>query len=242
MKKIIALALSLIVCLAAAGIISAADNGKNLPKDIEKIEFIHYKNGSIKENPARAAKTATCYGFLTKRAVKWNTLSVQYHINPANSENLTSDFICGAFKSAAGAWDNSTSKALFNDYSGGCSFDAAGAYGARDNKNSIVFGNYSDPNVIAVTSIWYSQTTGLIYEFDMLYNSSFAWGDASINPALMDLQNIATHELGHAIGLNDMYNSACAQVTMYGYSSEGDLIKRTLEQPDIMGLQKLYGP
>jgi len=30
-------------------------------------------------------------------------------------------------------------------------------------------------------------------------------------------------------------------VTMYGYSDYGEIIKRTLEQPDITGLQTLYG-
>ena len=57
----------------------------------------------------------------------------------------------------------------------------------------------------------------------------------------MDLQNIATHELGHSAGLNDIYSSTCSEVTMYGYSSYGETKKRTLEQPDITGLQKIYG-
>ena len=57
----------------------------------------------------------------------------------------------------------------------------------------------------------------------------------------MDLQNIAVHELGHSFGLADIYSSSCAEVTMYGYSTEGETKKRTLEQPDITGIQKLYG-
>lgn len=235
MKKILITIAILALAIPAFGF-AKADN----PKDLEKIEFIHYKKGTVKENPARV-KTPACYGFLTKRGVKWTTLPVQYRINPENSEGLTSDFVCSAFKQAALAWDNATSKTLFNEYLNGCSLTSTGTYGVRDDKNTIVFGSYSDPRVIAVTSIWYSQITGLIYEFDMLYNSAFAWGDAVSNPALMDLQNIATHELGHAIGLDDMYNSSCNQVTMYGYSSEGDLLRRTLDNPDITGLQKLYG-
>ena len=57
----------------------------------------------------------------------------------------------------------------------------------------------------------------------------------------MDLQNIATHEIGHGVGLTDVYQTACSQATMYGYSDYGDIIKRDLAQPDITGLQKLYG-
>ncbi|PJA83788.1 MAG: peptidase M10A and M12B matrixin and adamalysin, partial [Candidatus Nealsonbacteria bacterium CG_4_9_14_3_um_filter_37_29] len=56
-----------------------------------------------------------------------------------------------------------------------------------------------------------------------------------------DLQNIATHELGHGVGLGDVYETACSEVTMYGYSNYGETQKRTLEAPDITGLQTLYG-
>lgn len=58
---------------------------------------------------------------------------------------------------------------------------------------------------------------------------------------VMDLQNIATHELGHGVGLADLYETSCSEVTMYGYSTEGETKKRTLEEPDIIGIQKLYG-
>ena len=56
----------------------------------------------------------------------------------------------------------------------------------------------------------------------------------------MDLQNIATHELGHAVGLDDIYTSTCSEVTMYGYSTYMETKKRTLEQPDIKGISGIY--
>jgi predicted Zn-dependent protease len=57
----------------------------------------------------------------------------------------------------------------------------------------------------------------------------------------MDLQNIATHELGHAVGMADIYTTSSQEVTMYGYSTEGETKKRSLETPDIIGLEKMYG-
>ena len=39
--------------------------------------------------------------------------------------------------------------------------------------------------------------------FPLLFDTNFAWGDANIDSKKMDLQNIATHELGHGIGLQD---------------------------------------
>ena len=55
----------------------------------------------------------------------------------------------------------------------------------------------------------------------------------------MDFENIATHELGHAVGLGDLYND-CTEETMYGYASYGETKKRTLEAGDITGIKKLY--
>ena len=75
----------------------------------------------------------------------------------------------------------------------------------------------------------------------MLFNESFAWGDADVGgQSVMDLQNIATHELGHSAGLADLYETACNQETMYGYGTEGEIIKRDLNPGDITGIQKLY--
>ena len=56
----------------------------------------------------------------------------------------------------------------------------------------------------------------------------------------MDFENIARHELGHAVGLGDLYNDACSEQTMYGYSENGETKKQTLESGDIAGIQKLY--
>lgn len=80
-----------------------------------------------------------------------------------------------------------------------------------------------------------------IVEFDVLFDTNYDWGDATVDPTVMDLQNIATHEIGHGVGLDDIYESACSEVTMYGYSTSGETKKRTLEAPDITGVQKLYG-
>ncbi len=81
--------------------------------------------------------------------------------------------------------------------------------------------------------------TSVIVEFDIMLDTDFTWGDGAIDDTLMDVQNIVTHELGHGIGLADIYY--CELETMYGYSYEGDTEKRTLFEGDIAGLQKLYG-
>jgi hypothetical protein len=56
----------------------------------------------------------------------------------------------------------------------------------------------------------------------------------------MDLQNIATHELGHGVGLGDLDDSDNSEKTMYGYSTWGETKKRTLDLGDITGIKVLY--
>jgi len=76
------------------------------------------------------------------------------------------------------------------------------------------------------------------------YNSTLTslGGDAAGGESVMDLQNIATHQLGHFFNLADIYDSTKSYLTMYGYSYEGDTAKRTLEAGDIAGIIKVFGP
>jgi len=201
---------------------------------LEKIEFIHWKKGFAKPETAKASKPPSCYKFLTPTKVKWTVLPVNYTINPTNSQNLDINLIKSAIFNGAEAWDTAISKEVIND---NYVVDYNVAYGVQDYKNAVAFGNYPTAGVIAVTSVWYNPTTKAIAEFDMMFDKDWIWGDATADQAIMDLQNIATHEFGHA----DIYDTACSSVTMYGYSDYGDTVKRTLETPDITGLRTLYG-
>lgn len=243
---IFAFALAFLVvssAVSASMLIPADDNAKINAKapirspvigqnwDLERVDFIHYAKPSSPAKPS----AETCYKLL---GVKWPALPVSYVINPTNPQGLAEDFILGAVSTSAETWDAVTSAELFDD---AYATDYNARYGVQNYINAIAFEDYSDNNVIAITSIWYTRVGKRIVEFDMLFNTRFAWGDATASPAVMDLKNIATHELGHSVGLGDIYSTACSGVTMYGYSSYGELQKRSLEQPDITGLQKMYG-
>lgn len=211
------------------------------PPGLERIEFIHYKKGFAKPETAKAPKPPSCYKFLTSTKVKWKITPVSYVINPVNLvQTLDENLVCNAVTTSAETWDANTSKELFRNYTT-CPIDYTASYGVQNYVNAISFGNYPTAGVIAVTSVWYNPVTKAIVEFDMMFDTDWIWGDANIDNTIIDLQNIATHELGHGVGLGDVYDSVCSAVTMYGYSAYGETDKRTLEKPDVTGLQTLYG-
>jgi hypothetical protein len=55
-----------------------------------------------------------------------------------------------------------------------------------------------------------------------------------------DVQNIAAHESGHWLMLNDLYSRSCSEETMYGYAAPGETKKTTLGPGDIAGIQTIY--
>ncbi len=240
---LIAVILVLSVTATASMLIPANDKAKETARapenspvidenwELERVDFIHYAKPT---NPAKQPSSATCYKLL---GVKWKTFPVNYIINPSNPQNLSEGFVTSAVSTSAETWDAATSTELLND---AYTIDYTAQYGIQNFQNAIAFGAYPDSRVIAVTSVWYTPVGRRIVEFDILFNTGFVWGDATANPAAMDLQNIATHELGHGVGMADIYSTTCSAVTMYGYSTEGETQKRSLEQPDITGLQKMY--
>jgi len=216
-------------CTENSPAISLTESGE---WELERVDFIHFAKPPWAGGGGKGEK---CYKLL---GVKWKELPTDYVINPTNSDGLSEAFITNAFSTSAETWDSDTSAELFND---SYSIDYNSHYGIQNFENTLEFGSYPDDGVIAVTSVWFTRRGKKIVEFDILFNERFAWGDATSDSSLMDLQNIAVHELGHGIGLDDIYSLSCSDVTMYGFSDTGETKKRTLEAPDIEGLQKMYG-
>jgi hypothetical protein len=154
-----------------------------------------------------------------------------------NPYGLSTQFVSAAISSAANAWELVTADHIV----GSITTSSETASTEYNQENAAFFGDYSDANVIAVTTVWYDRRSRQLLECDIMFDTDWTWGDAMLNPAVMDLQNIATHELGHCFNLADIYDSSQSHLTMYGYSYPGDYEKRTLEAGDIAGIQSLFG-
>ncbi len=187
-----------------------------------------------KPQKPKETKGPACYKL---RGVQW-----------ANTPDYVaqSQELLGTATTSIGIWNASTGFDLLGtgNIDVAAKFDVFNADGdlVMDEKNSYSMGDYPVSGVIAVTRTWWNTYTNEIVEYDIMFDTDFAWGDAEASTtAVMDLQNIATHEIGHAFGLLDLYNRPCSKQTMFGYSGYGEISKRSLEYGDIAGIQALYG-
>ena len=112
---------------------------------------------------------------------------------------------------------------------------------ARDGFNVVSWQSIDGlSGTLAETSFWYDSDTKLLFEFDIVFDEDETWS-ASGETGKYDIQNVGTHEVGHTLGLNDLYDSADSEQTMYGYSNSGEIKKRDLYTGDIAGIRFIYG-
>ncbi len=231
-NKLIAILFLILIFLGASISLAYA---REIPKYAEKIEFIHYTDSVQISNRTAQNSKDRCYRIVKN---KWNDLPVQLTLDLSAINSLDPLLVENEILNAAQTWNNSTSKGLFNtNLLEGNNLP----YGENDGINSISFGYLRNKREIAKTTFWYSRKTKEIFDADIIFNTYYSWGDSTKDPNVMDIADITTHELGHVLGLKDIYLRSCSNVTMFGYSNIGETKKQTLEISDITAIEKLYG-
>lgn len=160
--------------------------------------------------------TASCYALWVG---KWGTGSATYSFDSTVPEGWRT-----ALNSAAAAWTQGGSKFRF-------AVDPASA-------NQIRLGGLAG-SALASTRISYSPSTGRLNSFTITFNNAVAWSTAG-EGGRFDVQNVAAHELGHALGLAHPSPQVCVDQTMWFSASSGETKKRSLEDGDKAGLVQLY--
>lgn len=216
---------------------------------VEGYAILHPKDKSVKPSNISGNASSSCYGYLAKGA-KWKTVE-PYIMNPANIRGLNTNTLFTLEDNTISKWEDAADGIIGNG--NGVNVIGNGTQttstiiadtAAPDGQNEVYFAQISDSSAIAVTIVWgiFGGPTfqRKLVEWDQVYDDyKFDWsltGEAG----KMDFESLATHEIGHSFGMNDLYTSSCSEETMFGYATEGETKKRTLNTGDIQGINNLY--
>ena len=246
---ITALLLSLVGTVAAA---PPADNPGKGPPELERIDFIHYAKDFAPGKPEGTPGKGPGGGNGDEDPIDYYKLSkliltetAEYYVNPSGSGIAIASDVVDAVSSGFEAWDAVTSTELFSD-----TVEITSDAGRVRNYSNIISWGALKEGIVAVATMWYipGKPPREIVEFDVVFNTFYAWGidpdgelDGYILEDAFDVRNIVTHEAGHVVGLDDLYDKTYSELTMYGYSEEGETKKTSLENGDKLGCQYLYG-
>jgi len=135
-----------------------------------------------------------------------------------------------ALQAAMQTWTNVSGSSYALTYSGTTS-----SGWATDGQNTLLWatGNGCTGNCLALTAL-VLQSGQVIVESDITFNASYTW---TTNGNPYDTQSVATHELGHTLGIHHTEVGTTPRPTMYAsYFGTG---ARSLESDDVSALQGL---
>jgi len=167
---------------------------------------------------------------------KWMASSATWSYNPQDEPVTVAGAAQQSMQAAASTWGQQGVAFFFTG--GGSSGNGTGACGGgTDGFNTVGWAPQSG-SVLAVTCSWYS-TVGNPYkpavEFDMQFDPDWNWTTGS--PTQVDLESVALHEFGHALGLNHTGDGSAVMYASYPSGAQ----KRQPTQDDIDGLNAIYG-
>jgi hypothetical protein len=206
-----------------------------------------------------AATAGGSYSSYALTGFRWNQRDpkVQLYLNPTDTPSgLTAESSQNAISAAADTWDDAVSQNIFadgstvkidytkqvaNPFSGSMNADSFSANGWKNFGNSYLGVSCYWSNGQKVDG-YYSLT-----EADTIYNLDYQWTNdwnTAVNTGKMDLQSVAVHELGHGIGMGDLYTLPSSDPRSQDFQQVMNLYdgpQRTLGNGDKTGVQKLYG-
>jgi len=201
--------------------------------------------------PAQAYLHLTVSTGSTQTPLKWDVSRVRWFATDRGASGITAAQFQTELASSFATWETVPTASIAFQFVG---FTSA----TPDDDDGIsVLGFQSEPDldrVLGATSFVVDTTTGEIVESDVFFNAIFTWSTAAAGEAgRFDLQSVATHEIGHFVGLG---HSALGETeirpeggrrvfatgaVMFPISLGRGVTKdRQLQPDDIAGVSALY--
>ena len=201
--------------------------------------------------PAQAYLHLTFSVGSTPTPLKWNASPVRWFATDRGASGITASQFQSEVASAFATWEAVPTSSIAFQFAG---FTSSEPF--EDDAISV-FGFQDEPDldrVLGATTFVVDTMTGAIIESDVFFNSIFAWSTVAAGDAgRFDLRSVATHEIGHFVGLG---HSALGETelrpeggrrvlasgaVMFPISlGRGITADRALQPDDIAGVSDLY--
>jgi len=155
---------------------------------------------------------------------RWNKTHIQWYLHPSGCADLSFEKTRAAIQAAFDSWEAISCSDMTFEYAGSSTSNVPGAihiyfdpaFSFQGTDGALAYGGPS---------------TGVVF------NETYEWTDIAVNGQgnLQDLQAVATHELGHVLGLS---HTTQPNATMYFVG--GAMNERNLSDDDRKGLCFLY--
>lgn len=165
---------------------------------------------------------------------EWLTMPVNYYIEQTGTADVpgTSEF--GQIQLAHNVWDRDPGSFFDLNY---VSLTDKSPSAHFDFTNTVGWVPSIPNNPLALTTC---RGQPMIVECDMEINDLYFWSTTGAS-GTYDIRNVAVHEFGHFITLNDLYGEGDSEETMYYQADPGETKKRDLFWGDAAGVRWVYG-
>ena len=177
------------------------------------------------------------------RGHRWVSQPIPFYINNAAGLPGAEQDVLDAFL----AWENEVKSARVESEYPGDGSSIAFAYGgptsagsSTDGRNVVFIGATRGGAAGASPRLRRNQ----ILEFDISINTNYPWNTDVTCPLhdcdALDLQNAVTHEIGHALDLYHVSETAQAELTMAPGAARDETKKRDLGAGEVLALRRIY--
>ncbi len=171
---------------------------------------------------------------LNNKKLHWDSSAVGWKLNTAGSDNIEDGSHLAALQHAFDSWKDvpgSKVRFTYQGQTGSKNIGGSDHLVLFDENNSTGYFPQGS-GTVAVTPIQYDPGTGRILDADIVFNGrDWTWA-TDHSAGAFDVQAVATHEIGHFIGLD---HSPVLSASMWPYVSTRQWQQRSLSADDAAG-------